>query len=769
VEKALRRSEEKFRSLVEITSDWVWEVDPTGTYTYASPKVRDLLGYEPEEVLGRKPFDFMPPFERERIIQTLREAVEAKAPLNALENINIHKNGQWVYLETSAVPILDADGNFLGYHGIDRDITKRKRSEAALAESEKRFSEFMKHLPAGVFIKDSSGRLVFANRFLEELFGWHDCVGKTAVELLPPELAERMIADDRQVLTEGPMVIQERVTDIQGAEHFFHTYKFPIEVEGSDVLLAGITVDITERKRAEEALIRSEALLSKSQAIGHIGSWELNLGADQLTWSDEAYRIFGLRPQEFEATYEAFLEVVHPEDREAVNAILSDSVREGRDSYEIEHRIIRRDNGEVRFVLEKCEHIKDASGSVVRSVGLVQDITERKHAEEERRKLDARMRETQKLESLGVLAGGIAHEFNNLLTAILGNADLALFSLSPVSPACQYIGDIKQASHRAAELCRQMLAYSGKGHFVVGRYNISEIIREMGPILNVSVSKKAAIRYSLAEDLPAVESDANQIRQIIMNLITNASDALGDRQGVIAVTTGVAECDAACLTDSYLDDNLPGGTYVFIEVSDTGCGMDAETQSRLFDPFFSTKFTGRGLGLPAVLGIVRSHKGAIKLHSEVGRGTTIRILLPAVESEPGARARTAVEGPSPQSGPTILFVDDDPQVRGVASEMLAKLGFQVVTATNGREGLEFFSSHRDEIVCVILDLSMPEMDGEEAFRELRYLSSDARVILSSGYNEQEVSGQFAGRGLAGFIQKPYTMTNLRHALKRALG
>ena len=197
--------------------------------------------------------------------------------------------------------------------------------------------------------------------------------------------------------------------------------------------------------------------------------------------------------------------------------------------------------------------------------------------------------------------------------------------------------------------------------------------------------------------------------------------------------------------------------------------MDTETQSRLFVPFFSTKFTGRGLGLPAVLGIVRGHKGAIKLHSEMGRGTTIRILLPAVESDPGVKVKTAVQGLSPQSGPTILFVDDDPQVRGVASEMLAKLGFQVVTATNGREGLELFSSHRAEIACVILDLSMPEMDGEEVFRELRYLSGDTRVILSSGYSEQEVTGQFAGQGLAGFIQKPYTMTNLRHALKRALG
>ena len=639
VEAALRRSEEKFRSLVEATSDWVWEVDRTGAYTYTSPKSRDLLGYEPEEVLGRTPFDFMPPAERERVARVFQEAMQSKAPLNAVENTNIHKNGQQVDLETSAVPIVDADGNLLGYRGIDRDITERKRAEAALAESEKRFVVFMEHLPAGVFMKDQTRRLMFANRYLKDFFGWRECMGRTTEELLPPEVAEQMIAQDRKVLNEGPMVFQDRITDVHGAEHFFDIYKFPVEVEGFPALLAGIMVDITERKRMEE----------------------------------------------------------------------------------------------------------------------------------ERRKLEDQMREVQKLESLGVLAGGIAHDFNNLLVAILGNADLALLSLSPVSPAWQYVEEITRASQRAADLCRQMLAYSGKGRFVVAHHDISEIVREMGQILSVSVSKKATIRYSLAEGLPAVKSDATQIRQVIMNLITNASDALGDMNGIITVTTGVMECTESYLSGSYLDESLPGGTYVSLEVSDTGCGMDAEIQSRIFDPFFTTKFIGRGLGLAAVLGIVRGHKGAIKVYSEVGQGTTIKILLPAAEWEPDKTVKTTEPTVSLQGGGTILLVDDDPVVRSVASAMLAQLGFQVLTAINGRDGLKVFHAHGAEIACVILDLTMPEMGGEEAFRELRNVQSDVRVILSSGYNEQEVTQRFVGRGLAGFIQKPYTMASLRSALTRVLG
>jgi CheY-like chemotaxis protein len=229
------------------------------------------------------------------------------------------------------------------------------------------------------------------------------------------------------------------------------------------------------------------------------------------------------------------------------------------------------------------------------------------------------------------------------------------------------------------------------------------------------------------------------------------------------------DCAGTYLSESHLGESLPGGTYVYLEVSDTGCGMTAETRSRIFDPFFTTKFTGRGLGLAAVLGIVRGHRGAIKFYSEVGKGTSIKILLPAVEWKPGERMKIPEKSAPLQDGGTILLVDDDPHVREVAADMLAYLGFQVLTAINGREGLKVFRTHEAEIACVILDLTMPEMDGEETFRELRNMRSEVRVILSSGYNEQDVTQNFVGRGLAGFVQKPYTMAKLRSALKLALG
>jgi two-component system cell cycle sensor histidine kinase/response regulator CckA len=430
--------------------------------------------------------------------------------------------------------------------------------------------------------------------------------------------------------------------------------------------------------------------------------------------------------------------------------------------------------GEVRDVEVFSGPMRIKSKDLLYSI--IHDITPRKQAEEalqrqqeERARLQAQLQESQRLESLGVLAGGIAHDFNNLLMAILGNADLALDALSPASPVRHNLDEISRVSLQAADLCHQMLAYSGKGRFVVGHYELSEIVREMWQMLEVAASKRTTLHYTFGTDLPA-EMDATQIRQVMVNLVTNASEALGDQGGSISVSTGVMDCDRAYLAGSHVDDNLPEGKYVYLEVADSGSGIDAEAQRRIFDPFFTTKFTGRGLGLAAVLGIVRGHRGAIKVYSEVGQGTTFTVLLPAKEWASGDQwPSEAPSGQPVSAGRTILLIDDDPDVRQVGSRMLDLLGFKVLTAAAGHEGLEVFQASEGEIDCVILDLTMPDMDGEEVFRELRRLRPDVRVILSSGYSEQEVTQLFVGKGLAGFIQKPYRVANLQEILNRVLG
>ena len=380
--------------------------------------------------------------------------------------------------------------------------------------------------------------------------------------------------------------------------------------------------------------------------------------------------------------------------------------------------------------------------------------------------MEKQLLHAQKLESLGVLAGGIAHDFNNILTAIIGNADLALMRINKASPAVENLHRIEQSAARAADLAKQMLAYSGKGKFVVENLDLNVLLEEMLHMLDVSISKKAILRLNPYTPLPLVEADATQMRQIIMNLVINASEAIGDKSGVIAITTGCMDCDRGYLKNVWLDENIHEGLYVYLEITDTGCGMDKETLSRIFDPFFTTKFTGRGLGMAAVLGIVRGHKGAIKVYSEPNKGTSFKILLPA-SGKPAELFNHDNLLDNWQGSGTVLLVDDEETVRGIGAEMLKELGFSTITANDGREAVEIFKATPD-ITLVILDLTMPHLDGEQCFRELRQLKPDIKVIMSSGYNEQEITQRFVGKGLAGFIQKPYKLSILKLEIQKVL-
>lgn len=400
----------------------------------------------------------------------------------------------------------------------------------------------------------------------------------------------------------------------------------------------------------------------------------------------------------------------------------------------------------------------------------VTDITERKWAEEKRLQLERQMQQTQKLESLGVLAGGIAHDFNNLLTVILGNASLALDELPPITPARDSLLSIEETSLRAAELCRQMLAYSGKGQCVIENIRPGDLIGEMVSLLKASISKKAIFNLNLKDSLPPLRGDPSQIRQVIMNLVINASEALGEHSGAITISTGVMECSREYLSEAFLDESLAEGSYVWLEVSDTGCGMDHDIQRRIFEPFFTTKFTGRGLGLSAVLGIVRGHKGALKVYSEPGRGTTFKVLFPAVLEERVLAGRSqGMKAGGWKGAGTILLVDDEESVRVMGTRMLERLGFGVLIAVDGREALDIYRERREEIALVLLDLTMPDLDGEEAFRELRRIDPQVCVVMSSGYTESEIAPRFAGKRLSGFLQKPYTLDALSQCLRGALG
>jgi PAS domain S-box-containing protein len=453
----------------------------------------------------------------------------------------------------------------------------------------------------------------------------------------------------------------------------------------------------------------------------------------------------------------------------------------GKDQWETyRHSVIPRLRADRHAVWEGLELTKDGREVPVEvscnifdylgarlAVTTVRDITERRQAEQRQRQLEAQVQQAQKMESLGILAGGIAHDFNNLLTVILGHANLALMELAPESPARDSLREIEKASGRAAELCRQMLAYAGKGRFVMEPINLSLLIEEQTHLLQVSISSKILLRCQLPEELPAIDADPAQLRQVAMNLVINAAEAIGDKEGVIGISTGVMQCRAEDLASPHLIRQLAPGPYVYLEVTDTGCGMDAQIRNRIFDPFFTTKFAGRGLGLAAVLGIVRSHRGTLKVESERGRGTTFRVLFPAS----GKAANTAETGgslPSWRGAGTILLVDDEEPVRIVTERMLERCGFSVLCASDGLEALQLYRARASEIVCVLLDLAMPRMDGEQTFRELRRIQPDVRVVLASGYSDEEIAQRFHSEGLAGFIAKPYRVETLGAKLREVL-
>lgn len=456
-----------------------------------------------------------------------------------------------------------------------------------------------------------------------------------------------------------------------------------------------------------------------------------------------------------------WLPFVHPDDKETVASHLF-SLAPG-DRKTLEFRLINK-KGEPRWISETNNCTAGESEGELILFGASRDITERKQAEQERLMLEQQLFQAQKMESMGVLAGGIAHDFNNILTVIIGNADLALMRLNPESPALDNLQRIEKAAGRAADLAMQMLAYSGKGRFVVENLDLNRLVEEMTHLLEVSISKKVVLRFDLTQSLPCIDADATQIRQIVMNLVINASEAIGDKSGIITIHTGYQQCDEKYLKGAWLTDQIPEGTYVFLEISDTGCGMDKDTLSKIFDPFFTTKFTGRGLGMAAVLGIVRGHKGTIKVYSEPEKGTTFKLLFPS-SGRLNETARVETDGDDWKGSGKVLLVDDEETVRDIGSEMLRESGFEVVTATDGRDALDLFRNTPD-IAFVILDLTMPHMDGEQCFRELRQLDPKVKVIMSSGFSEHEVTQKFAGKGLVGFVQKPYKLSVLQEALKK---
>lgn len=751
--------------------DLVTLTDPDGRILYTNAAENIALQRDPGQLVGQTVDVFGDDPESGMTQREIVRKVLADGQWRG-EMINFAADGTLLYLDCNVWVIRDAAGSPKYLCGVSRDITSAKQADRALRESHQKLDSIFRAAPVGIGLV-CRRVLLEVNETLCRITGYcrDELVGQSARLLYPSDEMFEYVGREkyRQIAEQGTGTVETRWRKKDGT--LIHVLLSSTPLDSRD-LEKGVTftaLDISERKRIETALRESERQLSTlmKNLPGMVYRCRNDSQWTMEFVSEGCRSLTGYAPEEImQNSVVSYASLIHPEDREKVWVDVQRGVREGT-PFQTTYRIVDR-SGSVKWVWEQgCGIFLDET--LMALEGFITDITERKRAEEEHRRLEQQIQQTQKLESLGVLAGGIAHDFNNILMAVLGHAELALDDLSPMSPARERIREIETAARRAAELCRQMLAYSGKATFAREPVNLRELIEEMVHLLKTSITKKAVLNLHLAGDIPVIQADPSQLRQVVMNLIINASDALGDRDGAITISAGAIPCDADYLRATYLDNDLEPGLYAYLEVMDSGCGMDANTLRRIFEPFFTTKFSGRGLGLAAVLGIVRAHKGAVRVYSEPGKGTSFRVLFPAsedVQSPVSSPTSTAAE---PWRGRgTILFVDDEPILRSLGERMLKQLGFNVLVAADGCEAVELFTLRGNEIDLVLMDLTMPRMDGAEAFEELRRLNPRVKVILVSGFSEEDVAARFSGKGLIAVLQKPYRLAVLRHHLAAAL-
>ena len=763
-EAELTENRNKYQALIETTNDFIWELDAQGKYTYCSPQMARLWGFEPKQMVGKSPFEMMPPEARDAGRTTFLDLAAAARPFSGLEVPSLDARGHLIFIEISGVPFFDDKGRLLGFRGITRDITERRKAQEESRESEKRLA------------------------------------------------------------------------------------------------------------RAEE--------------MAHLGSWEMDHAANRLYWSDETYRIFGLRPQEFGASYEAFLKTVHPDDRKMADETFTTSLRDGSDKEQIEYRIVRPDNGETRSIQSRYEHSRDASGRVIRTNGAVLDITEpvraaalrQALAEQERLRLGAaveqasdavimidldgtiryvnaafesinsrgresaigssyfdllgadeaaeaacgavisgqpwhgqltrtveggrqvdlevtvspaldpankvigglvtekdvteenalqrQVRQSQKMEALGTLAGGITHDFNNILGAIIINSELALLDVETQSPLRRPLSLVLQAANRGKELVKQIITFSRQREWERRPIEVGGVVREALKFMGATLPKNIVVQESIASDSGTILGDPSQVHQIVVNLSSNAALAMMDRGGTLTVRLEPVTVDTNMIIRH---PELALGRYVLLTVADTGCGMTREVMDRIFEPFFTTRPRGQGsgLGLPVVHGITRAYNGLITVTSEPGRGSIFRVYLPAVEG----RAEEAPEEQPLETAGTerILFVEDESDQRASLTRSLKKLGYNVAARASGRAALAAFRKDPKAVDLVITDQLMSGMTGMELAAALVKVRPDIPIILCTGFSEQ-VDGTTVGRnGIRDLIMKPFTLQDITKLIAKVLG
>ena len=761
-EKRLLEERNFNKTLVATAPAIILVLDEDGKIVHFNPYMEELTGYSIQEVQGRDWFDtFLPARDHDgirRLFNTCLNDIPTKGNVNPI----LTKDGREVLIEWHDRTLKDEKGGINGVLVIGLNVTER-----SLAEEELRLKSLViDQIKDHVTLTDLNGVITFVNQAQVAMFG------KPREEMLGKK-TEVYGEDTERGATQREIVEQTNLHgswrgevinyDAQGNERVMDCRTQIItDLEGNPIALGGFATDITERKNAEKNLKASEA---KYRIVAdNTYDWEFwrDPQGRYLYCSPSCKRITGHDADQFLNDPHRMPNIIHPHDKTLWEQLDARVARE-HSRGEIEIRIIHA-NGTTRWIHHLCQPVFiDGAYSGVR--GSIRDITRSKQAERDQQKLQQQLLQAQKMEAIGHLAGGVAHDFNNMLGIIMGSSQLALFDLDPDSEAHGEIKIILETSQRAKELTTKLLAFARKQEPKLKPASINDIVRDIQSMLERSVPKKIVIQTALREDIPRVMADENQIHQALLNICKNSADAM-PHGGTLHITTREAENEHRCSRPDTQDEC---DRCCLIQITDTGIGIPDDIVNNIFDPFFTTKGIGKGtgLGLSVTHGIITSHGGCISVDSKSGAGTTITICLPFADGA-GEAAPEDSQTEQLKGTETILIVDDEEMLLNSTSKLLSRRGFNILTAAGGRQAIEIFKEKRNQIDLVILDFIMPEMDAWDVFSELKRMNPDIRVLLASGYSEQGGISEVLSAGAKGFVQKPFDLDELCRNIRNTL-
>ena len=745
-------ADKTLQAIFEQTALGIAQISLDGVWLRVNDRYCQMLGYSESELSTKRICDITHPEDIEEVLAGRRQLLEGAISSHSMEKRYIRKDGTVFWGRLNRSLVRDRDSLPKYFICVVEDVTERIQAERALRHSEQRLALAHSAAQLGVCEWDLRTNGFVHSKEYARLYGLaDDHPPLTREELrkrIHPEDRERVQAHINEALERAQAWETEyRVVWPDGSVHWLLS-KGAIFHDGSrrPLRTMGVVLDITERKRTEEALKQSEERFRLAVKATNDAIWDLDLGTGTVRWNETYATLYG-RPSETMNSWQWWIDHIHSEDRERTVSGLRSAISGVELTWTCEYRFQRID-GSWAHIYDRAYIARDGSGKPWRVIGAMQDLTERKLA-----------LTRQKLESLGVLASGIAHDFNNLLGSVMAQAEMVEADLAAGLSPDQGIAGIKTVANRGAEIVRELMIYAGQEQAGLFEHvDLSMLTSQMLELLKVSISKHARLKIDLHKNLPAVIGHAPQIRQVLMNLIINASEAIGEKEGVIQVTTSV----------------VPTGDHVRLEVSDNGCGMAEEAKAQIFDPFFTTKFAGRGLGLAVVQGIVRSHGGAINVVSAPGQGATFQVSLPCASMK-ALEVQNAVAYPRAEqphvltrTRATVLVVEDEEVLRRAVSKVLRIKGFSVMEAQDGSVAIELMRNHRDNIDVILLDVTLPGASSKEVFEEAMRICVNPKVVLTSAYDRRTVDSFFPGVRIAQFIRKPFQLDDLASTLRSAL-